>query len=95
MANEALAQGAPSEDEYEAFHTALSASARGRAFLFEYGRRQRMADTEMLLGALARLEAQVATPAPRGDSMGSDLNELTEAIQGLIDRLQAKQDINK
>ena len=87
MANEALATAAPSEDEYDAFHTALSASARGRAFLAEHGRRQRLADTDMLLGALARLEAQVASP--QAEAVGTDLNELTEAIQGLIAEMGA------
>jgi hypothetical protein len=67
MANEALVPaqppGAPSEDEYQTFCAALSASARGRAFLAEYARRHRGADTEVLLAALARLEALVRAQA--------------------------------
>ena len=53
----AQAATAPSEDEYQTFAAALSASARGRAFLAEYARRHRGADTEVLLAAFARLEA--------------------------------------
>jgi hypothetical protein len=75
MANEtnALARpsepGAPSQDAYQAFYTALSASTQGRAFLTEYARRNRNADTELLLAALDRLEVQIAAqralpPAP-------------------------------
>jgi hypothetical protein len=58
---------APDETDYHAFWTALSTSARGRAFLAEYARRSRHADTQPLLNALERLQsslgADVATPA--------------------------------
>ena len=68
MANElsarALDPEAPSEDEYEALCAALSASARGRAFLAEYARRQRAADTAMLMAAMERLEGLVRYQAP-------------------------------
>ncbi len=40
-----LQPGAPDEADYHAFCTALSESARGRAFLAEYARRNRNADT--------------------------------------------------
>jgi hypothetical protein len=59
--------GAPEETDYHAFHTALSASERGRAFLAEYARRNSHADTKPLLSALERLQtslnADMATPA--------------------------------
>lgn len=54
---------APDEGDYQAFCEALSASARGRAFLAEYARRNRNADTEQLLAAIGRLQSLVATPA--------------------------------
>ena len=54
---------APDERDYHAFCDALSASARGRAFLAEYARRNRNADTEQLLAAIGRLQSLVATPA--------------------------------
>jgi hypothetical protein len=53
----------PDEGDYQAFCDALSASARGRAFLAEYARRNRNADTEQLLAAIGRLQSLVATPA--------------------------------
>ncbi|HET7166394.1 MAG TPA: hypothetical protein VFI94_14760 [Pseudolabrys sp.] len=54
---------APDEGDYQEFCDALSASARGRAFLAEYARRNRNADTEQLLAAIGRLQSLVATPA--------------------------------
>ena len=51
------APDAPDDGDYETFCAALSASARGRAFLAEYTRRNRNADTEQLLAAIAQLQA--------------------------------------
>lgn len=90
MANEPqpLATGdAPSEEDYAAFCAALSASARGRAFLAEHARRQRLGDTEMLLDAMQRLEAQVAaTPAP-GEPVREDV--ILDAIRALRNEIGA------
>lgn len=61
----ALAPVPAGEDDYQAFYAVLAASARGRAFLDEHARRHRHADTEMLLGALRRLEGQIAAQTPR------------------------------
>ena len=44
---------------YDALHAALSASARGRAFLDEVVRRGRNADTVAALAALVRIEAKL------------------------------------
>jgi hypothetical protein len=62
---QALAPEPVSEDDYQAFHAVLAATARGRAFLDEHARRHRHADTEMLLTALKRLENQVAAQVPQ------------------------------
>ncbi len=82
MANEALAAAqagaAPSEDEYQTFCAALSASARGRAFLAEYAKRHRGADTEVLLAAMARLEALIRLQ--RADTRG-ELRALLASIR--------------
>ena len=51
-----LHPGAPDEADYHAFCTALSESARGRAFLAEYARRNRNADTRPLLTAIERVK---------------------------------------
>jgi len=52
---------APSLNEalYDALLAALSNTARGRAFLDEYARRVRAADTAAALAALARIEAML------------------------------------
>jgi hypothetical protein len=52
-----------SEHDYEVLVSALSQSARGRAFLDEHARRARHADTRVLLAAIARLEALVRAQA--------------------------------
>ena len=87
MANDALAPveppGAPSEDEYQTFCAALAASGRGRAFLAEYARRHRGADTETLLAALARLEAMMRTQARTG------AEEVRSQLQGLLGSIRA------
>jgi hypothetical protein len=75
----------PSEDEYQTFCAALTASARGRAFLSEYARRHRGADTETLLAALARLEALVRAQARTGgagaETLRGELRALVAAIR--------------
>ena len=54
------------ESEYLALVEALSESARGRGFLAEHARRSRSAETNILLTAIERIEAQVRPrmPAP-------------------------------
>ena len=42
--------------DFDAIEAAVMESARGRWFLVEYARRNRHADTQVLLAALARLE---------------------------------------
>ena len=49
-----------SDRDYAMLLATLSSSERGRAFLAEYARRNRLAETEMLLTAIARLEAMIA-----------------------------------
>jgi hypothetical protein len=46
--------------EYAAIEAAIGATERGRLFLAEHARRNRGADTEVLLGAIARLERTVS-----------------------------------
>ncbi len=66
MTNDSLARelsvgsGPPSDDPiYDALVAALRGTARGRAFLDEYARRCRAADTRAALDALARIEAML------------------------------------
>ena len=66
-----------------AFCAALSASARGRAFLSEYIRRNRNADTEQLLAAIAQLHQTVAAtsvPQESPDKIKTELRALLDEI---------------
>ncbi|MGU3384630.1 hypothetical protein ACLBYG_09000 [Methylobacterium sp. D53M] len=73
---------APASAEYEAIEATISASERGRWFLAEYARRNRGAETEVLLGAIARLERSVT--ADRGQEafghLRGNLLDMADAI---------------
>ncbi|ULK99187.1 hypothetical protein [Bradyrhizobium sp. I71] len=67
MANEAFAlspmsarAAEPNEQDYDAIREAFMETARGRWFLGEYARRNRNADTRMVLDAVARIEETLA-----------------------------------
>ncbi|WP_026596795.1 hypothetical protein [Methylobacterium sp. 77] len=72
--------------EYDRIEAAMSESERGRWFLAEYGRRNRTADTDMLLGAISRLEHAVTADRPsdqeseRVGRMRGDLMDMAHAI---------------
>lgn len=68
--------------DYEAIEAALLDSARGRWFLAEYTRRNRSADTRMLLDAISRLEANMLRQrgARETPNIHGDLIEMAEAI---------------
>jgi hypothetical protein len=89
MPNEALANDLPalpdvvlSEPDYRAFSDALNASARGRAFLDEYARRNRHSNTEVLLGAIDRMEGLVRsyTATSEADRIRQELRALLAAL---------------
>ena len=86
MANEPLALAirppdAPTEDEFLTLCAALSASGRGRAFLAEYTRRNRNADTEALLEAIGRLEDRLRADASAVQRLRDDLRMLLIAVR--------------
>src|SRR6059058_1728058 len=57
----------PGEADYDAISAAFMETSRGRWFLGEYARRNRNADTRMVLDAVARIEQNLAAqrqPAP-------------------------------
>ncbi len=85
MPNEPLARAmtpaTPSEDDYRAFCAALSESGRGRAFLAEYARRNRHADTAALLAAIERIEAHLRADASAVQRLRDDLRMLLIAIR--------------
>jgi len=82
---------AQQERDYQAFSTALSASARGRTFLAEYTRRNRNADTELLLAAIDKLQAMIsANKAARvSEPVRSELHALLNEITAARDELDA------
>ena len=67
---------------FEMIEAAVAETSRGRWFLAEYARRNRNADTEMLLGAIGKLENAVAGErAPEGfGRLRGDLMEMANAI---------------
>jgi hypothetical protein len=68
----------PSEEDYEAIREAFMETSRGRWFLSEYARRNRNADTCMVLDAVARIEESLA--AHRQPARGSGLAEALSVI---------------
>jgi hypothetical protein len=85
------APATPDENDYETFCAALSASERGRAFLAEYTRRNRNADTEQLLAAIAALQKTVtANSAPTvTDTIKAELRALLDEIGAAQSELEA------
>ena len=80
------ASGAPDDGDYEAFCAALSASARGRAFLSEYSRRNRNADTTQLLSAIAQLQQTVTA-----NSVPKVTNTIKAELRVLLDEISTAQ----
>jgi hypothetical protein len=74
------APSAPSD--YDTICAALMQTERGRWFLHEYARRNRGADTELLLAAIQRIEAVVCTERDKQaqHEFRSDLLEMANAI---------------
>jgi hypothetical protein len=72
---------AVAESDYQSVCDAISASARGRAFLAEYARRNRHADTEVLLAALDRVEARLRADGTALERLRDDLRMLLIGIR--------------
>ena len=62
----------PSEEDYAAISEAFMETSRGRWFLTEYAKRNRNADTRMVLDAVARIEQGLA--AQKEDSLQKEAN---------------------
>ena len=73
------------ESDYDAIEQAVSETDRGRWFLAEYARRNRNADTDVLLEAIARLERNLTTrdagAAPDLTGIRLDIVDMMEAIE--------------
>ncbi len=77
----------PTEADYEAICGAFMETARGRWFLGEYAKRNRNADTRMVLDAVERIEATLASQKAAADH---SLVELLPAITALISNAQQR-----
>jgi hypothetical protein len=77
----------PSEEDYDAIREAFMETSRGRWFLGEYAKRNRNADTSMVLDAVARIEETLAAQKPPAPASG--LVEALVAITGAVDEAKA------
>jgi hypothetical protein len=109
MANEAFAlspisarAAQPSEADYEAIREAFLETSRGRWFLGEYAKRNRNADTRMVLDAVARIEETLAAQKapvrdPRFDealaALRAALNEARAAASAALSELALEENL--
>lgn len=85
------------QKDYEAIEAAVLESPRGRWFLGEFARRNRAADTLMLLEAIRKLERGVAeTPAHQlSADLAVELQDLSETVASTIDRGAGGDELHK
>jgi hypothetical protein len=92
----------PSEEDYEAIREAFMETSRGRWFLGEYARRNRNADTRMVLDAVARIEESLAAqrqPAPENGpaealaAIRRALEEARAAASAALDSLAPEENL--
>src|SRR6202045_832672 len=77
----------PSEADYDAISQAFMETSRGRWFLGEYAKRNRNADTRMVLDAVERIEQTIA--AERQPAAEDRLPEALAAIRLAVEAAQA------
>jgi chemotaxis protein histidine kinase CheA len=77
----------PSEEDYDAIRDAFMETSRGRWFLGEYAKRNRNADTRMVLDAVARVEENLA--AQRQAAPDNGLAEALVAIRRAVGSARA------
>jgi hypothetical protein len=82
------------EAEYEAMCTAFAETERGRWFLSEYAKRNRNADTTMVMEAIARIEAAVARQVPPdpGPAIAAALTQTMGELRERAGRIAAEGD---
>jgi hypothetical protein len=69
----------PAEADYDALCEAIMGTARGRWFLAEYARRNRHADTQLVLAAVARVEAVITGELAQRASVAQQTEPLEPA----------------
>src|SRR5712691_12045193 len=83
----------PAEADYDTIHAAVMRTVRGRWFLEEYAKRNRNADTGLVLDAIAHVEAVVRSEQAHQASQGVriELLEMARTIaQTRADVAEAK-----
>src|SRR5246500_5948223 len=76
----------PSEEDYDAISQAFMETSRGRWFLGEYAKRNRNADTRMVLDAVERIEQTIVAQKQSADESG--LTEALSAIRHAVDEAE-------
>ncbi len=79
----------PSEADYDAIREAFMETSRGRWFLGEYAKRNRNADTSMVLDAVARIEDALAAQRQQQPAADNGLTEALAAISSAVDEAAA------
>ena len=74
----------PEEKDYEAIREAFMETSRGRWFLGEYARRNRNADTRMVLDAVARIEETLAAQRQQQPSAQEEHAQALAAIRSAV-----------
>jgi hypothetical protein len=77
----------PSEADYDAIREAFMETSRGRWFLGEYAKRNRNADTSMVLDAVARIEETLA--AQQQPEIEDRVPQVLAAIRSAVERTEA------
>src|SRR5258707_11674097 len=77
----------PSEEDYDAIRDAFMETSRGRWFLGEYARRNRNADTRLVLNAVARIDESLA--AQKQPPPDTAIAPALAAIRGATDEATA------
>jgi hypothetical protein len=77
----------PSEQDYDAIREAFMETSRGRWFLGEYAKRNRNADTRMVLDAVARIEEALA--AQKQPAFDNGLADAMAAIRAAVEEARA------
>jgi hypothetical protein len=79
----------PREEDYDAISEAFMETSRGRWFLGEYAKRNRNADTRMVLDAVARIEESMAAQRQPAAETDNGLAEALAAIRLAVDEGRA------
>src|SRR5258705_11556149 len=80
----------PGEEDYAAISEAFMETSRGRWFLTEYAKRNRNADTRLVLDAVSRLEESLAAQR-RATAVEVEDKRLKQALAAVRDAVAAAQ----